>query len=182
MEQATRQREESAADLIQHLTLNSLLDEVSFDFKRRLAVSLVLKCVFIHGMDRSNAVDSISSLLEIASRSVSDWTREHEVTFAVTETKQGKHPKTMSPINSPEYQDFRNKMRCYVKENSIGGKGQNRLTAKTLQQWVNEELGLDGDVCYSDRTVCLWLHSLGYTLNSVKKALYVDGRERPDSG
>ncbi|KAF4738156.1 hypothetical protein FOZ62_009129, partial [Perkinsus olseni] len=63
---------------------------------------------------------------------------------------------------------------------AIGGSGKQRLTVKELTSWVNRELELEGDDKYAERTVCGWLHFLGYNVETVRKRLYVDGHERPD--
>ncbi|KAF4737729.1 hypothetical protein FOZ63_010529, partial [Perkinsus olseni] len=67
-----------------------------------------------------------------------------------------------------------------VKSKAIGGSGKQRLTVKELTSWVNRELELEGDDKYAERTVCGWLHFLGYNVETVRKRLYVDGHERPD--
>ncbi len=67
-----------------------------------------------------------------------------------------------------------------MKENAIGGSGKPRLTIKALARWVNEKLNLEGDLQYSEHTICEWMHFLGFNVEMVCKALYVDGHERAD--
>ncbi|KAF4702763.1 hypothetical protein FOZ63_023863, partial [Perkinsus olseni] len=132
------------------------------------------------GWQREDALQVSATLLDVAESSLARWSRDYEVTLEVAESAKGKHGKVISPITSPDYCDFRDDLREYVKERALGGSGKNRLTVAAAAEWVNSRLGLEGDATYSERTVGLWMHYLGFKLHTVKKTLYVDGHERPD--
>ena len=51
----------------------------------------------------------------MSARTVGTWAREFEASTYLKESKRGKHSKTPSPMNSPE---FREEFKAYVKENS----------------------------------------------------------------
>ncbi|KAF4731125.1 hypothetical protein FOZ63_016171, partial [Perkinsus olseni] len=84
------------------------------------------------------------------------------------------------PILDAGYEDFRDRLKSFIRENSLGGSGKPNLTIKRVAGWVNEDLGLTNEDGYSERTVGDWMHYLGFDIVLVKKTLYVDGHERED--
>ena len=54
------------------------------------------------------------------------------------------------------------------------------LTCKEISSWVTEKLGISEEDSFSDRTICNWLHKMGFNINVQKKGIYLDGHERKD--
>ncbi|KAF4647126.1 hypothetical protein FOL47_005052, partial [Perkinsus chesapeaki] len=129
---------------------------------------------------KESLVSTASDFLELSPRSVLKWCVEYELERQLSESKRGKHTKTFTPIHDPSYEDFRNKLRSFIKDHSLGTAGTPNLTIKKVTEWVNEYLGLQDDDGYSERTVGGWMHYLGFGLVIVKKTLYIDGHERED--
>ena len=55
------------------------------------------------------------TLVALSPRTIAEWVRDFETTTYITESRRGKHSKTVSPINNPS---FREEFRTHVKENS----------------------------------------------------------------
>ncbi|KAF4685094.1 hypothetical protein FOZ60_006864 [Perkinsus olseni] len=175
-------QKERAKLIEDQLERDNPLDEMSWDLKKRIAVYLVLRNCYVlePGCSKVQAEAVVSRLLGVSSKSLAAWTRDYEVNFEIAESKRGKHSKTFSPMYEENFAGFRDNLVSYIKENSVGPPGTANLTVNAVKDWVNTELQLVGNDCYSERTICRWLHYLGFELLTVKKTLYVDGHERPD--
>lgn len=76
--------------------------------------------------------------------------------------------------------NFREKLKSFIEDNSLGGAGKPNLSIRRTTEWVNEALGLQKDETYSQRTVGDWMPFLGFDIVLVKKTLYVDGHVREE--
>ncbi|KAF4731620.1 hypothetical protein FOZ62_013847 [Perkinsus olseni] len=180
-----RLQHRQADEIIASLELDNPLDDISWDSKKRLASYWVLKRYYEgirSGLEvtKEYLVQEVSDLLDVSTNSVLRWCIEYELNRAIAESKRGKHSKSFSPILDAGYEDFRDRLKSFIRENSLGGSGKPNLTIKRVAGWVNEDLGLTNEDGYSERTVGDWMHYLGFDIVLVKKTLYVDGHERED--
>ena len=154
-------------------------DEVSLNEKKRFALHFYyskLQEVGCQPGGKFCARKHAANLVDVCARTVGIWVREFEALTHLKESQRGKHSKTASPMNSPE---FREEFKAYVKDNSRKS-GEANLTASALRVWVNDRLGLSSGAEYSERTILNWLHVLGFRVTETKKGIYFDGHERPD--
>ncbi|KAF4659701.1 hypothetical protein FOL47_007477 [Perkinsus chesapeaki] len=177
-QEAEETRQDRSDRMVRRLEDDNPLDELSMDMKKRLASYLVLKDVFgaQSNGERADIEARVADMLGFSARTVSAWSREYELAerLAETLTLRGKHPKTRSPIVNPEFEDFRQRLRTFVRTEAVGKGGKPNLTIKAITQWINEELDLDHDTGYSERTVSRWLELLDFKVVTVKKTLYVE--------
>ncbi|KAF4710226.1 hypothetical protein FOZ63_005897 [Perkinsus olseni] len=168
--------------MLQRLEDDNPLDDLSLDLKKRIACYLVLKETYgLHQSDKRSEVEGrIAGMLGFSSRSVSAWSREYELAERLEESVRVRHPKSMSPLGNPEYEDFRERLRSFIRTEAVGKGGKPNLTVQAVARWINGELELGDDSGYSERTVSRWMELLDFKLVTVKKTLYVDGHERPD--
>ncbi|EEQ99708.1 hypothetical protein Pmar_PMAR010971 [Perkinsus marinus ATCC 50983] len=174
---------EKTARMKEQLLVDNPLDDISWDMKERLAVYFVLKQAYVTqpgSIAKYLAGSEVAALMGLSPGSVAAWIREYEINMELSQSKRGRHSKTFSPMYDEAFADFRRKLKAYVKSESLGKQGTPNLTVKTVAQWVNTELGLEGDDCYSERSVGRWLHYLDFKIFTLKKTLYVDGHERSD--
>ena len=155
-------------------------DEVSFDEKKKFALHFYYthlqehsgECSRIKGPSRDHA----AGLVGVSSRTIGQWALDFETTTYIQESKRGRHSKTKTPIND---ELFCYEFKAHVKENTRK-RGEANLTAAELVKWVNARLNLEGQDCYSERTVVNWLHATGFKVTESRKGIYFDGHERPD--
>ena len=155
-------------------------DDVSFDEKKKFA----LHFYYTHLQEHSGACskvkgpsrDHAAGLVGVSSRTIGQWALDFETTTYIQESKRGRHSKTKTPIND---ESFCLEFKAHVKENTRK-RGEANLTAAELVKWVNARLNLEGQDCYSERTVVNWLHATGFKVTESRKGIYFDGHERPD--
>ncbi|KAF4647274.1 hypothetical protein FOL47_004825, partial [Perkinsus chesapeaki] len=168
-------QEEKVESVRQQLEQDNPLDDISWDLKKRLSVYFALRlCYVIEPWRPKYQVEAqVAELVGVTSNRLGDWIRDYELNFEFAESKRGKHTKAFSPMYDESFDTFRQQLVSFIKKNSVGEPGKPNFTVNKIKDWVNSELQLEGEDCYSERTVCRWLHFLGFQLLTVKKTLYV---------
>jgi len=124
-------------------------DGVSLDEKKQFALHFYYTHLQVVGCQvgaKQKSREHAGTLVALSQRTIAEWVRDFETTTYITESRRGKHSKTVSPINNPS---FREEFRTHVKENSRKS-GEANMTAADLAQWVNEKLQLGQENSYSE--------------------------------